>query len=186
MPGAVHFQDDLATEPRKARILGLVARPGQFVLVVVGQLHDPHPQFGEHLDQADAPFEQVRVLVAKDRRDLAFLAGTNDVVGRQGDGRHVRILGHQVAPATKAVQAFDRPFPEAAGHDHTADPGRLQCREGFAVEMAALQAVDQFGHAVCSCVLDVATEAMKLTSVSSSLSLRPMTLPSSVTITGPA
>ncbi|MNV66990.1 hypothetical protein D3C71_1597720 [compost metagenome] len=79
---AVHFGDHLAAEAADAVVLALIAAAGQQALVVVGQLHDEHPELAENLHQGNVVLDRRAVLEAEEDTHPALLVGQADVAGR--------------------------------------------------------------------------------------------------------
>ena len=140
---AVHLVHDLAAEARQAGVVGLVAASAEVVLVVVGELNDADAHVGEQLDEMDAAVEQRGVLEAEHDGDAPGGVGGFDVLAGERDRHDVGVLAREIAPPRDGVHGLDRRLPESERGRDAGHAGLAQLFENRAVEMAALQGIDQ-------------------------------------------
>ena len=156
MPDAVHLAHHLAAEARKPAVDLLVTASAELVLVVVGELHDPHAELGEELDVTDAAFEAIAVLKAEEKGDPIALVSLEDIGGRARDENEIGAFAREVSPLPKRIEGFERALPKAERRRHASEAPSPQFLEDFTIVKAALQAVDE--HRL---LLDAARKRMR-------------------------
>ena len=155
---AVHFGDHLVAELGQAAVVLFVATATDEVLGVVGDLHDPHAQVLEHLEEPDLVLDPRQVLPAEDDAGLALLLRAMDVGGCVDLGDQVGMVAEMLLPARNVVHAAAEVLPDRAGAVGRRQAALPHVLEHFTREVGDDEAVDdhcfvvQFGSHGCSLI----------------------------------
>ena len=134
--------DHLAPEAADAVVFALVATAGQQALVVVGQLHDEHPELAEDFHQGDVVLDRRAVLEAEEDPHAALFMGQANVAGRAYRADQFGPGLEAAVPLAQARQGFASVLVVGDGGVHRAQATGLHLLEYLRAPVGVLQAVD--------------------------------------------
>lgn len=103
-----------------------------------------HAEICEQLDEGDAVLErQIGVLISEENAEPVGFLGLDDVIRLADNLDDVGIVALHVAPAAEFVEQLQCAFPETEGRRHAGIAARLRLPDHVAVEISALQGIDQ-------------------------------------------
>ena len=142
-PAPVHLVDDVAPEVREPAVARLPAPAAHEVLGVVGELHHPHPEVAEHLDELGPVLERGSVLPAQDDAGARLALRAPDVGGAVHLEEQVVVLAQPPLPLRDVLHRGLKPLPDRAGAVRGGHPARAHLLEHGSAPLGDDQSVNQ-------------------------------------------
>ena len=144
-PAAVHLVDDVAPEVRESAVSCFPAPASHEVLGVVRELHHPHPEIAEQLDELGPVLERGSVLPAEDDAGALLLLRPEDVGAAVYRCEKVVVVPEPALPLRDVLHRCLKALPYRAGAVRRAESARPHVLEYRPAPLGDDQPIDDDG-----------------------------------------